>query len=93
MGLGHGSDATGMRTTAVRDGETWILNGEKWFSSSASISDYALVLARTDPQAPRRRQYTFLVELPDPGYQIIRDVLAAQRKSGSTAAAAGGDLF
>jgi acyl-CoA dehydrogenase len=70
-----GSDATGMRTTAVRDGEDWILNGEKWFSSSASISDYALVLARTDPAAPRHQQFTaFLVELPDPGYQIIRDV-------------------
>jgi acyl-CoA dehydrogenase len=70
-----GADATGMRTTAVSDGSTWILNGEKWFSSSASISDYALVMARTDPDAPRHRQFTtFLVELPDPGYQIIRDV-------------------
>lgn len=70
-----GSDATGMRTTAVRDGEDWILNGEKWFSSSASISDYALVMARTDADAPRHRQFTtFLVELPDPGYQIIRDI-------------------
>jgi acyl-CoA dehydrogenase len=70
-----GSDATGMRTTAVRAGEDWILNGEKWFSSSASISDYALVMARTDADAPRHRQFTtFLVELPDPGYQILRDI-------------------
>ena len=70
-----GSDATGMRTTAVRDGQDWILNGEKWFSSSASISDYALVMARTDAGAPRHRQFTtFLVELPAPGYQIIRDI-------------------
>jgi acyl-CoA dehydrogenase len=70
-----GSDATGMRTTAVRDGEDWILNGGKWFSSSASISDYALVMARTDADAPRHRQFTtFLVELPDPGYQIVRDI-------------------
>ncbi len=53
-----GSDATGMRTTAVRDGEDWILNGEKWFSSSASISNYALVMAQTDPDAPRHRQFT-----------------------------------
>ena len=52
-----------------------VLNGEKWFSSSASISDYALVMARTDAGAPRHRQFTtFVVELPDPGYQIIRDI-------------------
>ena len=62
-----GSDATGIRTTAVRDGEDWVLNGEKWFSSSASISDYALVMARTDADARRHRQFTtFLVELPTP---------------------------
>jgi acyl-CoA dehydrogenase len=48
-----GSDATGMRTTAVRDGEDWILNGEKWFSSSASISDYALDMAAQHAQERR----------------------------------------
>jgi acyl-CoA dehydrogenase len=70
-----GSDATGMRTTAVRDGDTWVLNGEKWFSSSASISDLALVMARTSTEGPRHRQFTtFLVALPDPGYQIVRDI-------------------
>jgi acyl-CoA dehydrogenase len=70
-----GSDATGMRTTAVRDGDHWVLNGEKWFASSASISQLALVMARTDPDAPRHEQFTtFLVELPDPGYQIVRDI-------------------
>jgi acyl-CoA dehydrogenase len=70
-----GSDATGMQTTAVRDGDHWVLNGEKWFSSSASISQLALVMAKTDPDAPRHQQFsTFLVELPDPGYRIIRDI-------------------
>jgi acyl-CoA dehydrogenase len=70
-----GSDATGMRTTAVRDGDQWVLNGEKWFASSASISQLALVMARTDPDAPRHEQFTtFLVELPDPGYEIVRDI-------------------
>jgi acyl-CoA dehydrogenase len=70
-----GSDATGMRTTAVRDGDQWVLNGEKWFASSASISQLALVMARTDPEAPRHKQFsTFLVELPNPGYRIIRDI-------------------
>jgi acyl-CoA dehydrogenase len=70
-----GADATGMQTTAVRDGDHWVLNGDKWFSSSASISHLALVMAKTDPDAPRHEQFTtFLVELPDPGYQIIRDI-------------------
>ncbi|ABH00546.1 acyl-CoA dehydrogenase (plasmid) [Rhodococcus jostii RHA1] len=70
-----GADATGMQTTAVRDGDEWVLNGEKWFSSSASISQLALVMARTDPDAPRHKQFsTFLVELPNPGYQIVRNI-------------------
>src|SRR5207342_3264855 len=63
-----GADATGMQTTAVKDGnENYILNGEKWFSSSASVADMALVVARTDPNAPRHKQHsTFIVELPNP---------------------------
>jgi acyl-CoA dehydrogenase len=70
-----GADATGMRTSAVLEGDEWVLNGEKWFASSASISQLALVMARTDPDAPRHEQYsTFLVELPDPGYRIVRDI-------------------
>lgn len=70
-----GADATGIRTTAVRGGDHWVLNGEKWFSSGASISQLALVMARTDPTAPRHEQFTtFLVELPDPGYEIVRNI-------------------
>ncbi len=63
-----GADATGLRTEAVRDGEQWMINGEKWFTSGASISNVALVMARTDRSAARQEQYTtFLVDLPDPG--------------------------
>jgi acyl-CoA dehydrogenase len=71
-----GADATGMRTTAVKDGnENYVLNGEKWFSSAASVADIAVVMARTDPDAPRHRQFsTFIVELPNPGYRIVRDI-------------------
>ena len=70
-----GADATGMQTRAVRQGDSWILDGEKWFSSMASIADLALVMAKTDPEAPRHRQFsTFLVELPNPGYRIVRDI-------------------
>src|SRR5215510_10732296 len=71
-----GADATGMQTRAVKDGnENYILNGEKWFSSSASVANMALVMAMTDPDAPRHKQYsTFIVELPNPGYKIKRNV-------------------
>src|SRR4051794_9286310 len=70
-----GADATGMQTTAVKRGDSWVLNGEKWFSSGASISQLALVMAKTDSDAPRHSQFTtFLVELPDPGYNIVRNI-------------------
>src|SRR2546421_10025567 len=70
-----GADATGMQTRAIRDGDNWVLNGEKWFSSGASVADIAMVMAKTDPDAPRHQQFsTFLVELPNAGYQIIRNI-------------------
>jgi acyl-CoA dehydrogenase len=71
-----GADATGMQTTAVPDGKgNYVLNGEKWFSSAASAADIAMVMAKTNPDAPRHKQFsTFLVELPNPGYQIVRDI-------------------
>lgn len=70
-----GADATGMQTTAVLDGDEWVLNGEKWFSSSASVADIAVVMAKTDPDAPRHEQFsTFIVELPNPGYEIVRNI-------------------
>ncbi len=74
-----GADATGMQTSAVLDGDNYVLNGEKWFSSSASVADVALVMAKTDPDVARHRQFsTFLVELPNPGYKIIRDIETMQ---------------
>jgi acyl-CoA dehydrogenase len=71
-----GADATGMQTRAEKKGnDTYVLNGEKWFSSAASAADIALVMAKTDPDAPRHQQFsTFLVELPNPGYKIKRDI-------------------
>ncbi len=71
-----GADATGMQTRAVKDGnENYVMNGEKWFTSAASAADLAMVMAMTDPDAPRHQRYsTFIVELPNPGYKIKRDV-------------------
>jgi acyl-CoA dehydrogenase len=71
-----GADATGMQTRAEKKGNSaYVLNGEKWFSSAASVADIALVMAKTNPDAPRHQQFsTFLVELPNPGYKIKRDI-------------------
>lgn len=71
-----GADATGMQTRAEKQGnENYVLNGEKWFSSAASVADIAVVMAKTNPDAPRHQQFsTFIVELPNPGYQIVRDI-------------------
>jgi acyl-CoA dehydrogenase len=71
-----GADATGMQTRAEKKGNSaYVLNGEKWFSSAASVADIALVMAKTNPDAPRHQQFsTFLVELPNPGYNIKRDI-------------------
>ena len=71
-----GADATGMQTRAEKQGnENYVLNGEKWFSSAASVADIAVVMAKTNPDAPRHQQFsTFIVELPNPGYRIVRDI-------------------
>ena len=48
-----GSDPTLLRTRAVRDGDSWVLNGHKWFTSGAVGASIAIVMAVTDPDAPR----------------------------------------
>src|SRR5215831_17165131 len=47
-----GSDPTQLRTRAVKDGEDWIIDGRKWFSTNASIADFLIVMAVTSPEAP-----------------------------------------
>ena len=51
---GAGADPTLLTTTAVRDGDEWVINGHKWFSSNASISDFLIVMVRR-PATTRRR--------------------------------------
>lgn len=46
-----GSDPTLLKTTAVRDGDSWVINGHKWFSSNGLIADFLIVMAVTDPDA------------------------------------------
>ena len=71
-----GSDPTLIQTTAVKDGDEWVLNGHKWFSSGAHGARFAIVIARTDPDAdpPQARNSAFLVDTPTDGWEIVRDV-------------------
>ena len=70
-----GSDPTTLRTTAVRDGDGWVINGHKWFSTNGSIADFLIVMAVTDPRArPHRRASMFIVPADTPGVRIVRDV-------------------
>jgi alkylation response protein AidB-like acyl-CoA dehydrogenase len=62
-----GSDAAGMKTRAVRDGDAFVLNGVKRWISNAGISDYYTVMAVTDPDAGSRGISAFVVEKSDPG--------------------------
>ncbi len=70
-----GSDPTLLQTTAVRDGDGWVLNGHKWFSSNGSIADFLIVMAVTSPDArPHQRASMFIVDADTPGVQVLRDV-------------------
>ncbi|OWT80258.1 MULTISPECIES: acyl-CoA dehydrogenase family protein [unclassified Achromobacter] len=63
-----GSDATALRTSAVRDGDHYVLNGEKCFITNAPLADFFTVMARTDPDQPGAKGITaFLVERGTPG--------------------------
>ena len=70
-----GSDPTLLKTTAVRDGDEWVINGQKWFTSNGSIADFLIVMAVTDPDArPHQRASMLVVDVDTPGIRIERDV-------------------
>ncbi len=70
-----GSDPTGFVTRAERDGDEWVINGEKWFSSHANFASFLIVLAVTDPDEDRHRKMSmFVVDADTPGLEIIRNV-------------------
>jgi acyl-CoA dehydrogenase len=70
-----GSDPTQLRTRAERDGDEWVINGHKWFSSNGSIADFLIVMAVTDPDArSHQRASMFVVPVDTPGVNIVRDV-------------------
>src|SRR3979409_2769548 len=70
-----GSDPPLLQPRAVRDGDEWVINGHKWFSSNASIADFLIVMVVTEPEArPYQRASMIIVPTDTPGVDIVRDV-------------------
>ena len=70
-----GADPRVMSTTAVLDGEEWILNGHKWFTTNGVIADFLIVMAITDPDAPTyERASMLLVPADTPGVRVVRNI-------------------
>jgi len=72
---GAGADPTLIRTTAVRDGEEWVLNGHKWFTTNGSVADFLIVMCVTNPDVhPYAGCSMVLVPADTPGVEVVRDV-------------------
>jgi acyl-CoA dehydrogenase len=82
---GAGSDLQGIRTTAVRDGDAWVLNGQKTFISNGILSDLVIVVARTDPDAGHRGISLLVVERGMAGFERGRNLEKIGQKAQDTA--------
>ena len=71
-----GSDPTTLRTRAVRDGDEWVIDGHKWFSSGAHGAAFGIVMAVTDPDAdPHARASQIIVPADTPGVEVVRPIV------------------
>jgi len=81
-----GADPLTFKTRAVQDGDHWVINGEKWFSTNAKWSEFLIVMAVTDPDGePYRRMSMFIVPTDTPGVEIVRNVGVGYNEDGSEA--------
>ena len=70
-----GADPLMIETRAEPDGDGWVINGEKWFSSNAKFAAFYIIMVKTEPDAndPYRRQSMFIVDAKTPGIEFIRE--------------------
>jgi len=77
-----GSDLAGLRTKAERDGDDWIINGQKIWTTGAHFSDYGILITRTDPTLPKHKGLTmFFLDMKSPGVEV-RPIKQASGHSG-----------
>lgn len=78
-----GSDAVSLAAGAVRDGDEWVLNGHKWFTSNGSIADFFLVVCRTEEDAPPHQAFSVLLVPADtPGVRVVRNIATMAQPDG-----------
>jgi alkylation response protein AidB-like acyl-CoA dehydrogenase len=66
-----GSDSAAVRSAAVRDGDDWVVNGQKVWNSGAQIADYGMLIVRTDPDVPKHKGLTaFWIDMKTPGVDV-----------------------
>src|SRR5215467_2139113 len=89
---GAGSDVAALRSTAVREGDEYVLNGSKTFITNAGYAEWAVVFAKTDPAAGRRGMSAFVVEMASPGVTIEKHLEKMGQRATDTSAFALNDV-